>query len=125
RQATRGAGAALLRRPQRDPDRADPWGEQRHGQEPGPRRAEAHAGADPGGGRGAGRIGGDSMSDDEIRDLLDRGVQDPDASEELTAEQLWSAGRRRRTRGRAWIGGLGAAAAAASILGVVWAQGLA
>lgn len=65
------------------------------------------------------------MSDDEIRDLLDRGVQDPDASEELTAEQLWSAGRRRRTRGRAWIGGLGAAAAAASILGVVWAQGLA
>lgn len=92
------------------------------------------------------------MSDDEIRDLLDLGAQDvptPGAgpagdgagpgvgrgasqaghgvgsSDELTAEQLWSAGRRERNRGRAWVGGLGAAAAAASILGIVWAQGFA
>lgn len=65
------------------------------------------------------------MSDDEIRDLLDLGVQDPGPREELSAEQLWSAGRRQRNRGRAWLGGLGAAAAAASILGIVWAQGLA
>lgn len=65
------------------------------------------------------------MSDDEIRDLLDLGVQDPDSGDELTAEQLWTAGRRQRTRGRAWLGALGAVAAAASILGMVWAQGLA
>ena len=64
------------------------------------------------------------MSDEEIRDLLDLGAQEPDPGDALTAEQLWSAGRRQRNRGRAWIGGLGAAAAAASILGVVWVQGL-
>lgn len=75
------------------------------------------------------------MSDDEIRDLLDLGLDDDGSQgsgargarpgEHLSAEQLWSAGRRQRNRGRAWIGGLGAAAAAASILGIVWAQGFA
>ena len=65
------------------------------------------------------------MSDDEIRDLLDLGVQEPAGGDALSAEQLWSAGRRQRNRGRAWLGGLGAAAAAASLLGIVWAQGLA
>ncbi|MCK0113023.1 hypothetical protein MWU75_12810 [Ornithinimicrobium sp. F0845] len=75
------------------------------------------------------------MSDDEIRDLLDLGLDDDDPQgsgargtrpgAHLSAEQLWSAGRRQRTRGRAWFGGVGAAAAAASILGIVWAQGLA
>ncbi|WP_256841492.1 hypothetical protein [Ornithinimicrobium cryptoxanthini] len=64
------------------------------------------------------------MSDEEIRDLLDLGVEEPD-SDGLSTEQLWSAGRRQRNRGRAWLGGLGAAAAAAGILGIVWAQGLA
>lgn len=64
------------------------------------------------------------MSDEEIRELLDLGVREPD-SDGLSAEQLWTAGRRQRNRGRAWLGGLGAAAAAASILGIVWAQGLA
>lgn len=65
------------------------------------------------------------MSDEEIRDLLDLGVQEPNAGEAMTVEQLWTAGRRQRNRGRAWLGGLGAAAAAASILGIVWAQGFA
>lgn len=65
------------------------------------------------------------MSDEEIRDLLGRGAEDLGPAEGDPAEDLWAAGRRQRSRGRAWVGGLGAAAAAAGILGIVWAQGLA
>lgn len=64
------------------------------------------------------------MSDEEIRDLLDLGVDDVGADGGAPAQDLWAAGRRQRNRGRAWLGGLGAAAAAAGILGIVWGQGL-
>lgn len=67
------------------------------------------------------------MSDEEIRDLLDLAVAqvtEPDDRDYPSAEQLWTAGRRQRNRGRAGVTGLGVAAAAAGVLGIVWAQGL-
>lgn len=63
------------------------------------------------------------MSDEEIRDLLDLGVEDLELGPRIEAGDTWSAGRRIRTR-RSWGVGLGAVAAAATIVGVVWSQGL-
>lgn len=63
------------------------------------------------------------MSDEEIRELLDLGVEDLELGHPIEAGASWAAGRRIRTR-RSWGVGLGAVAAAATIVGVVWSQGL-
>lgn len=64
------------------------------------------------------------MSDEEIREVLDLGAQDLDVGAPLDAQEIWAEGRRSRTRGHAWGAGLAAAAAAAGVVALVWAQGL-
>ncbi|USQ79684.1 hypothetical protein [Ornithinimicrobium faecis] len=63
------------------------------------------------------------MSDEEIRDLLDLGAADYEFGPPIEADETWAAGRRSHTR-RSWGVGLGAVAAAAAVVGVVWTQGL-